>query len=132
MPPLLAGDGPTLQHLVDVLGPSVLRVLTSPGLDRVVVRDVVIHDVADPSTLHRGDVLLGVGLVATSDDACRVVRHAASAGAAAVVVRSREADLPDLRRAASDNDLTLMVLPAAMRWEQLAGLMRSALAINPA
>jgi len=132
MPPLLAGDGPTLQHLVDVLGPSVLRVLTSPGLDRVVVRDVVIHDVADPSTLHRGDVLLGVGLVATSDDACRVVRHAASAGAAAVVVRSREAALPDLRRAASDNDLTLMVLPAAMRWEQIAGLMRSALAINPA
>jgi DNA-binding PucR family transcriptional regulator len=132
MLPLVADDGTTLEHLVDVLGPSVLRVLTSPGLHRVVVRDVVIYDVADPPTLGVGDVLLGVGLVPNSDNASRVVREAGSAGAAAVVVRSREADLPNLRRAAIDNDVTLMVLPAAMRWEQIGVLMRSALAVDPA
>ena len=112
MLPLVADDGTTLEHLVDVLGPSVLRVLTSPGLHRVVVRDVVIYDVADPPTLGGGDVLLGVGLVPNSDSASRVVREAGEAGAAAVVVRSREADLPNLRRAAIDNDMTLMVLSA--------------------
>jgi hypothetical protein len=131
MPALVAGDDPTLEHLVDVLGPSVLRVLSSPGLDRVVVRDVVIHDVADPPTLRPGDVLLGVGLVATSDSACRIVAEAGSAGAAAVVVRSREADLPALRRAATDNGVTLIVLAAAMRWEQIGMLMRNALAVDP-
>ena len=118
MLPLVADDGATLQHLVDVLGPSVLRVLTSPGLHRAVVRDVVIHDVADPPTLRRGDVLLGVGLVPNSDNASKVMEEAGAAGAAAVVVRSREADLPHLRRAAMDNDVTLMVLPAAMRWSR--------------
>lgn len=132
MPPGEADEGTTLGHLVEVLGPSVLRVLTTPGLDRVVVRDVVIHDVAEPPTLRPGDVLLGVGLVATSDDACRVVADAGSAGAAAVVVRSREADLPHLRRAASDHDVTLMVLPAAMRWEQIGVLIRGAVAVSPA
>src|SRR4051794_12450617 len=124
-------DGTTLEHLVEVLGPSVLRVLTTPGLNRAVVRDVVIYDVADPPMLRPGDVLLGVGLVATSDNACRIVAEAGSAGAAAVVVRSREADLPQLRRAASDNDVTLIVLPAAMRWEQIGVLMRNALAVDP-
>jgi hypothetical protein len=131
MPPLVVGDDPTLEHLVDVLGPSVLRVLASPGLDRVVVRDVVIYDVADPPTLRPGDVLLGVGLVATSDNACRIVAKAGSAGVAAVVVRSREADLPHLRRAATDNGVTLIVLAAAMRWEQIGVLMRNALAVDP-
>ncbi|MDQ1662417.1 MAG: hypothetical protein QOJ68_2397 [Blastococcus sp.] len=132
MLPLVPDNGTTLEHLVDVLGPSVLRVLTSPGLDRGVVRDVVIYDVSDAPTLRPGDVLLGVGLVATSDNACRVVAEAGSAGAAAVVVRSREADLPHLRRAATDNGVTLIVLPAAMRWEQIGVLMRNALAVDPA
>ena len=125
-------DGTTLARLVEVLGPSVLRVLATPGLDGVVARDVVIYDVAEPPQLHRGDVLLGVGVVATSDNACRVVGEAGSAGAAAVVVRSREADLPQLRRAATDHDVTLMVLPAAMRWEQIGVLMRNAIAVAPA
>jgi DNA-binding PucR family transcriptional regulator len=129
--PPVADDGTALEHLVDVLGPSVLRVLTSPGLDRGVVRDVVIYDVAEAPTLRPGDVLLGVGLVATSDNACRVVAEAGSAGAAAVVVRSREADLPHLRRAATDSGVTLIVLPAAMRWEQISVLMRNALAVKP-
>jgi hypothetical protein len=48
------------------------------------------------------------------------------------VVRSREADLPHLRRAATDNGVTLIVLPAAMRWEQIGVLMRNALAVDPA
>lgn len=125
------GEGPDLARLVEVLGPAVLRVLSTPGLQAVRVRQVVVYDVADPPVLRPGDVLLGVGLVATSDEACRVVRTAASAGVAAVVVRSNAGDLPQLRTAAFQSETTLIVLPAAMRWEQISVLIRHAITVVP-
>lgn len=87
------------------------------------------YDVAEPPALRSGDVLLGTGVVAISDEACRIAREAAAAGVAAFVVRTRETDLPQLRRAASESGITLLVLPAAMRWEQISVLMRQAVAV---
>ena len=122
-------DGTTLKHIVEVLGPSVVRVLTTPGLDGAVGREVVIYDSAEPPELRAGDVLLAVGVRPMSDEAVRVVQRAAAAGVAAVVVRTRERDLPTLRRAAADSGVSLLLLPAAMRWEQISVLMRNAIAV---
>jgi sugar diacid utilization regulator len=123
-----AEDGVVLARLVEALGPAVLRVLATPGLEGVLARDVVVFDPVDPPVLRRGDLLLCVGVVASGTGVCAVVEAAARAGAAAVVVRSRDADLPLLREAAERVGLTVVVLPAAMRWEQVAVLMRTAIA----
>lgn len=119
----------TLKHVVDVLGPSVVRVLSTPGLDGVVPREVVIYDAGEPPDLRPGDVLLAVGVQPTSDEAVRLVHEAAAAGVAAFVVRTREHDLPKLRRAGGDGGVTVILLPAAMRWEQISVLMRNAIAV---
>ncbi len=120
--------GVTLQRIVEILGPSVLRVLETPGLEGVCAADVVVHDVVDPPVLRPGDVLLGVGLLATSGETCKIMEAAGGAGAAAVVVRSGTGELPLLRAAAVANGVTLMILPTAMRWEQISVLMRHAIA----
>jgi len=75
-----AENGRTLAHLVEVLSPSVVRVLATRGLDRVIAREIVVYDVAEPPSLRSGDVLLGTAVVATSDEACRIAREAAAAG----------------------------------------------------
>lgn len=117
----------TLARLVEVLGPSVVRVLATPGLEDVTATEVVVHDIVDPPELRPGDVLLAVGVVATSDDACSLVRSAGRVNAASVVVRSREMDLPRLREAAVEAGMSVLVLAAAMRWEQISVLIRHAI-----
>lgn len=120
-------DGIVLARLVEILGPAVLRVLASPGLDDVLARDVVVFDPLDSPVVRQGDLLLCVGLLASSPEACDVVEAAARAGAAAVVVKSRDADLSLLRETAERIRLTVMVLPTAMRWEQVTVLVRTAI-----
>jgi hypothetical protein len=129
MPDVNRGSrGVSLAQLVEVLGPAILRVLATPGLDAVFARDLVVYDVVDPPVLRPGDIVLGVGLRADSDAACEVVEAAAAANAAAVVVRSGGGELPLLRKTAERVRSTLMVLPAGMRWEQISVLMRHAIA----
>lgn len=120
-------DGIVLARLMEILGPAIFRVLASPGLDDVLARDVVVFDPLDPPVVQQGDLLLCVGLLASSPQACEVVEAAASAGAAALVVKSRDAELPRLRESAERSRLTVMVLPTAMRWEQIVLLVRSAI-----
>lgn len=119
-------EGTPLRRLVETLGPAVVRVLSSPGLDEALARDVVVHDPVGPPTLQAGDIVLAVGVRPTSADAAALTRAAGRAGAVAVVVRSADRDLEPLRTAAIDAGLTLLVLPAAMRWEQASVLMRNA------
>jgi sugar diacid utilization regulator len=112
---------------MEILGPAVFRVLTSPGLDDVTVRDVVVFHPLDSPVVQQGDLLLCVGLLASSPEACDIVDAAARAGAAAVVVKSRDAELRLLRESAERVRMTVMVLPTAMRWEQIAVLVRTAI-----
>jgi hypothetical protein len=107
--------------------PAVFRVLSSPGLEDVTVRDVVVFDPLDSPVVQQGDLLLCVGLLASSPEAGEIVEAAAGAGAAAVVVKSRDAELRLLRETAERVRMTVMVLPTAMRWEQIAVLVRTAI-----
>lgn len=119
-------EGVPLRRLVETLGPAVVRVITSPGLDGAFARDVVVHDPVDPPTLSAGDVVLGVGVQPASADAVALTETAGRSGAVAVVVRSPDRELTGLRAAAVTAGVTLLVLPVAMRWEQASVLMRNA------
>lgn len=121
------GDGLSLGRLVETLGPAVVRVLSTPGLHAAFARDVVVHDPVDPPVMRPGDLVLGVGVRAPSDQACALVEAAGAARASAVVVKSPAGDLSALRRTAESAGVTLMVLPTAMRWEQISVLMRHAI-----
>lgn len=120
-------EGVPLRRLVETLGPAVVRVLSTPGLDEASARDVVVHDPVGPPALRAGDVVLGVGVRPDSADGEALAQAAGRAGAVALVVRSPERDLTSLRAVAADAGVTLLVLPAAMRWEQASVLMRNAL-----
>jgi sugar diacid utilization regulator len=122
----LGEEGVPLRRLVETLGPAVVRVLSTPGLDDAFVRDVVVHDPVGPPALQAGDVVLGVGVRPDSPEGVALAQAVGRAGAVALVVRSPDRDLTPLRAAAADAGVTLLVLPAAMRWEQASVLMRNA------
>jgi len=120
--------GATLEQLVETLGPAVLRVLTTPGLGSVSIGEMVVYDPVDPPFLRKGDVLLGVGLLADAQRAREVVQAARNARAAAVVIKPHGADLTLLRETAEQAEVTLIALPAGMRWEHISALLRHAMA----
>ena len=121
------GDGVPLSRLVETLGPAVVRVLSTPGLETALAREVVVHDPVNPPVMLRGDLVLAVGVRAPSEEAGALVKAAGVAQAAAVVVKSPDGDLSQLRTTANTAGVTLMVLPTAMRWEQISVLMRYAI-----
>jgi len=123
---------PTLAHLVETLGPAVLRVLTTPGLDLAGVGELVVYDPVDPPILQRSDVLLGVGLRGEMLRACEVVGAAGSAMAAAVLIKPGDTDLPTLIGAAEKAGVTLIALPVGMRWETIDALLRQAIGATAA
>ena len=41
-------DGVPLSRLVETLGPAVVRVLSTPGLETALAREVVVHDPVNP------------------------------------------------------------------------------------
>jgi len=120
-------DGVALRSLVETLGPAVVRVLSTPGLETTFAREVVVHDPVDPSVMRQGDLVLAVGVRAPSGEAGMLVEAAGQARAAAVVIKSSDGSLSDLRAIAEGAEVTLMVLPAAMRWEQISVLLRHAI-----
>lgn len=121
------GDWVPLSRMVETLGPAVVRVLSTPGLGTAFAREVVVHDPVDPPIMRRGDLVLAVGVRAPSEEASTLVEAAGIARATAVLVKSSVGDLSQLRSTAASARVTLMVLPTAMRWEQISVLMRHAM-----
>lgn len=123
------GDWVPLSRLVETLGAAVIRVLSTPGLETAFAREVVVHDPVDPPMMRRGDLVLAVGVRVPSQEASELVEAAGSAQATAVLVKSSKGDLSELRATADSARVTLMVLPTAMRWEQISVLMRHAMTV---
>jgi hypothetical protein len=121
------GDGVPVSRLVETLGSAVVRVLSTPGLETAFARDVIVHDPVNPPVMRQGDLVLAVGVRAPSEQAVALVEAAGVAHAAAVVVKSPDEGLSRLRSTADNAGVTLMVLPTAMRWEQISVLMRHAI-----
>lgn len=107
----------TLDRLANVLGSygGTLRCLPH-GRD-VELRDVAVHDPADPQG-SCGDVLLAVGV----DDPLEALRFAAHARAEAVAIRTGTAPDEDALAEASELGVAVLTVEPSMSWSQLAAV----------
>ena len=121
------GDGPRLADVIEYVGGGVLDVLAAPdGLD-VHVGETVIADPEEDWVGGPDDVVLGVGVDPRKPLAVELVRRAAAAGAAAVVVKDRDgAGAADLADAARELGLALLLATPEVAWGQLHALLRTA------
>jgi GAF domain-containing protein len=119
---------PTLHEVIGSLDPDVLRIARAGGRGTVRIRDVVIHDPADPQSIQADAVALAVGVSAEERDAVALVETAGRCGAPALVFRC-DGELPaPLSAAADELGVALLTVPPEMPWGQLYSLLRTATA----
>ncbi|MFB7281492.1 PucR family transcriptional regulator [Streptomyces hydrogenans] len=111
---------PVVRRLVDELGAGLAGADGAPG----VIADVVIVEPGDRLDGLADALVLAVG--ARGDEAVALVRSAAEAGAAAVAVRG-EVPPPGVRAAAVDAGITVLGVPAGLRWDTVAAEARAVL-----
>ena len=129
-PPAVEPVSSTLRALIERLHPALLDVVAAPrGLD-VEVGDPVLLDPAESLPPTEGGVVLAIGL---DTDRARValMRQAADAGAAAVVVKLATPADESVRVAAEDTGVALLVAPPALSWGQLYTLLLTAATRSP-
>ncbi len=118
---------PSLGQVLEVGGTEAVEVVRAPrGMD-VPVRGVGVFDAGE--TLEAaGQVLVAVGVDTSSEEAPRVLRDAARAGAAALVMRRGSAGVSErLLAQAEEGGTALLVRAAWIEWGELIGLLRAAL-----
>ncbi|MEU6118070.1 helix-turn-helix domain-containing protein [Streptomyces sp. NPDC047117] len=121
------GGAPSLGEVLGVGGMELVEVVRAPrGLD-VAVRGVGVFD-AGETWEAAGQVLVAVGVDTSADDAPRVLRDAARAGAAALVMRRGADGVSERLVAAADEGGTALLARAPwIEWGELIGLLRAAL-----
>lgn len=118
-----------LETLLEQLGPSVLDIIAAPRGLQVPVRAPVIYD---PSMLlagNPGDVLLAVGIAASSARAVTLLQQGASAGAVAAVFKGGE-NLDLLASTADRVGIALLVIPPELGWDGLHGMVTAVIAAS--
>jgi hypothetical protein len=121
-----AGTSPTLAAVVGGLGTIVTVAAAPAGLNTPVSRPVI-HDLIAPPAMEQGDILLAVGVAASSHAAIDLVGAAAKSGAAAIVFMSSEQLPRQLIEAASDPQapVALLTIEPTLTWSQLHTLLRT-------
>ncbi|MEW2219087.1 helix-turn-helix domain-containing protein [Streptomyces sp. NPDC006990] len=119
---------PTLASLLATAPGEALDLLAAPRGSHVPVHGVGVFDAGETFAAH-GQVLLAPGTDDSSDTAPLVLRSAARAGAAAVVVRrgATGAD-PQLLEAAAETGTALLTRAPWVEWTELIGMLRAGLA----
>jgi PucR C-terminal helix-turn-helix domain/GGDEF-like domain len=119
---------PVLSQLLAALGPSPLRLLTSPAGAGTPVSGVWIHEPRAALPPVRHALLLAVGTGPASADAVTLVRQAAAAGHAGLVVKGYGEPARPLIAAAEEAGLVLLAADEEMAWHHLDALITAALA----
>ena len=128
--PARGGAPATLSSVCADLGPALLDVAIAPGGLEAEVVNVSVHDPCDPpgAAVERGDVVLAVGATPDDERTAGLVRAAGAAGAAAVVVCKRGADLPgELLEAAEAAAIALLTTGPEVAWGRLYALLQTAI-----
>lgn len=124
-------DHPATATLRDVLAAapaSLLTLLVAPQGDAVEVRFTVVLDVTEPRLAPgSGALLLMVGVLPDSPVALRVLREAAAAGYAGVVVKRRGSSLQGMVTAASEAGIAVLEAAPEAPWRALDALVASIL-----
>jgi DNA-binding PucR family transcriptional regulator len=116
----------SLAKLIDDLRPYVITVLAAPRGLSVPVKSVVIHDATDPVEIGQGDIVFGVGVEPAH--ALPLAEYAATAEAAALVLKTKPPSDHSLIDAAERLGLALLAVPPGASWVQLVTLVRAVLA----
>ncbi|MFI9149962.1 PucR family transcriptional regulator [Streptomyces sp. NPDC053367] len=116
----------TLGDLLDVLGGSSPRLLTAPAGLAVPVTEVLLYDAGSPLPHTPGALLLAVGVRAEA--AGPLVRAAAGAGMAGLVVRGPDGPLAEARECG----LALLSVAPDAAWHHVHLLLASAIGARPA
>src|ERR1700728_3227680 len=119
---------PVLGQILDALGPSPLHLATAPSGADAPVSGVLIHHAGGALPPVRHAMLLAVGLRPSGAEAADLVRQAAQAGHAAVVIKGYGEPVADLAAAADDAGIALLAADEDMAWHHLDALVSSALA----
>jgi DNA-binding PucR family transcriptional regulator len=123
----ITDTGPSLERLLDNLGPSVGQVLAAPrGLD-VPVGDSVIYDPEERTPIEPRGVVLGVGVLPDGADARELVGRAAAAGATAVVLKLHDRPCGVLREAEAGG-VAVLALSTEMSWTHFHAVLSRAMA----
>lgn len=122
-----AAEATTVGHVVEALGPPILRVLAATrGLD-MLVNGTVLHDPLEPLPEQPGAVLLLSGLRTESSEALALIGQAADYEYSAVVVKRRDSDATELVNTASTRGLVILAAADEIPWPQLDALILSVL-----
>lgn len=113
----------TIRGVVDRVGPTLLRAVELPD-ETAKVTDVVIAEPGRHVTVAAGDLLLGVS-VGNAKDATELIRHAAEATAAGVLLKPPVAAAT--RTAARKAGVAVIEVHAHTAWAQLVWLLRTVL-----
>lgn len=100
--------------------------MIAPAGLEIPVGEAVIYDPADPPTLERGAVILGVGIAADTADVSDIVKKAGVADAAAIVLKLDGGPSIELLDACEQARLALLRIPFEMSWGQAHSLWRTA------
>jgi hypothetical protein len=119
---------PVLSQLLAALGPAPLRLLTSPAGASTPVSGVWIHEPRATLPPVRHALLLAVGTRPASAEAITLVRQAAAAGHAGLVVKGYGEPARALTAAAEEAGLVLLAADEEMAWHHLDALITAALA----
>jgi hypothetical protein len=119
---------PVLGQVLDALGVSPLRLATAPSGARASVSGVLIHEPRAVLPPVRHAMLLAVGLRPSGAEAADLVRRAAQAGHAAVVVKGYGEPVSGLAAVADDAGIALLAADEDMAWHHLDALVSTALA----
>ena len=119
---------PVLRQLLDALGPSPLHLLTAPAGAGTPVSGVLIYEPRATLPPVRHTLLLAVGVPPACAEARELVREAARAGHAGLVVKRYGEPVTELVTAAEDAGLMLLAADEDVAWHHLDALVSSALA----
>ncbi len=115
-----------LGELMESLGVDFVRVLAAPPGIAQPVGEVTIYDPLVPQPPETGGLLLGVGIDPESSEATELLRNAAAAGAAAVLLRVSSERPAELVEAAQEHGVGLVAVTRDVPWGQLHTLLRTA------
>ena len=118
---------PTLRHVLEMIGPPVVQVLTGDDSLDVPVRDVVLLDPLDDVTAEPGALLLAVGIRPGAAAALDVIRQAGDAGVAGVLLKLHGEPTDRLVRVAADAGVALLSADQEVPWRQLSSLLAGAI-----
>lgn len=116
-----------IAELLGVLAETGLVLRSQGAPPRVSLLSPSFYDPFSPLEGSRGGILLGIGLHPGDPGTDGVIRKAAEAGFAAVVLKELQQDIGNLAEAADQAGVALLVVDDEVGWRQLNALLDSAL-----